>query len=232
MTNYLLNLLQASENISNKQNTTTVNGSITDWLMVVITFVYVVATIFICVANIQSAKASKKQTEEMQRQFYAVNRPNISVEVVYIKKSFWALRFTNNGTQTAFNAKIILDDKFINSTEEKIQPILRENNGRVRTLGVNQTYDLYFGTNEYRALTPKVNITGKIIYKGCDSSIYSEDFEIETENYATFFSVKSEAEELLEKIAEQNKELKNIRHTLESIEQNTNPNESSDMSNE
>ena len=39
-------------------------------------------------------------------------------------------------------------------------------------------------------------------------------------------------EEFLEKIAEQNKELKNIRHTLEGIEQNTNPNESSDMSNE
>lgn len=30
---------------------------ITDWLMVVITFVYVIATIFICWANIKSAKA-------------------------------------------------------------------------------------------------------------------------------------------------------------------------------
>ena len=38
-------------------------------------------------------------------------------------------------------------------------------------------------------------------------------------------------EEFLEKIAEQNKELKNIRYALERIEQNTNPNESSDMSN-
>ena len=219
MSNYL-NLLQASENISNQQNTTA-NGSITDWLMVIITFVYVIATIFICIANIQSAKASKKQTQEMQRQFYAVNRPNVSVEVVYIKKSFWALRFTNNGTQTSFNANIILDEAFINSTEEKIQPILRENNGRVRTLGVNQSYDLYFGTNEYRTLTPKVNIAGKITYKGCDNSLYCEDFEIETENYATFFSVKSEMEEFIEKIAEQNKELKNIRYTLEEIEQNT-----------
>ena len=51
MGNYL-NLLQASENISNQQNTTA-NGSITDWLMVIITFVYVIATIFICIANIQ-----------------------------------------------------------------------------------------------------------------------------------------------------------------------------------
>ena len=231
MHNYLMNLLQSSENIPNEQNSIT-NGSITDWLMVIITLVYVVATIFICFANIQSAKSSKEQTKEMQRQFFAVNRPNISVEVVYIKKKFWALRFTNNGVQTAFNAKIVLDEKFISSTEEQVQPILRKNNGRVRTLGVNQSYDLYFGTNEYRELTPKANIKGQITYKGCNDSIYLEDFEIETENYATFFSVKSEMEEFLEKIAEQNKELKNIRHTLEGIEQNTNPNESSDVSNE
>ena len=42
--------------------------SITDWLMVGITFVYVVATIFICRANIRSAKASKEQLAEMKRE--------------------------------------------------------------------------------------------------------------------------------------------------------------------
>lgn len=42
--------------------------SITDWLMLGITFVYVVATIFICRANIRSAKASKEQLAEMKRE--------------------------------------------------------------------------------------------------------------------------------------------------------------------
>lgn len=37
----------------------------TDWLMVIITAIYVVATIFICVYNGKSAKAAEKQTEEM-----------------------------------------------------------------------------------------------------------------------------------------------------------------------
>lgn len=48
----------------------------TDWLMVIITTVYVIATIVICVFNGKSAKASreqaeisKKQTEEMIRQY-------------------------------------------------------------------------------------------------------------------------------------------------------------------
>ena len=43
-------------------------STITDWLMVIITFVYVIATIFICWANIKSAKASKEELTEMKRQ--------------------------------------------------------------------------------------------------------------------------------------------------------------------
>lgn len=49
--------------------------SVTDWLMVAITAVYVVATIFICWANLKSAKASKEQLEEMRRQYSEENIP-------------------------------------------------------------------------------------------------------------------------------------------------------------
>lgn len=41
----------------------------TDWIMIIITAVYVAATIAICVANFKSAKASKEQLEESRRQF-------------------------------------------------------------------------------------------------------------------------------------------------------------------
>lgn len=40
-----------------------------DWLMVIITTVYVIATIFICIANFRSAKATRDQIAESQRQF-------------------------------------------------------------------------------------------------------------------------------------------------------------------
>lgn len=56
-------------------------STITDWLMVVITGIYVIANIFICIANIKSANAAKLQTSEMKRQFFEINRPNISVEI-------------------------------------------------------------------------------------------------------------------------------------------------------
>lgn len=43
-------------------------SSITDWLMVIITFVYVVATVIICVFNGKSAKAAREQLAEAQKQ--------------------------------------------------------------------------------------------------------------------------------------------------------------------
>lgn len=51
--------------------------TITDWLMVVITAVYVVATIFICCANLISAKATREQVTESKRQFEETRRLEI-----------------------------------------------------------------------------------------------------------------------------------------------------------
>ena len=48
--------------------------TITDWLMVFITAVYVGATILICIYNGKSAKASMKQVEESIGQFEANRR--------------------------------------------------------------------------------------------------------------------------------------------------------------
>ena len=41
----------------------------TEWLMVVITFVYVIATIYICIYNNRGVKASLAQIEEMKREY-------------------------------------------------------------------------------------------------------------------------------------------------------------------
>ena len=43
--------------------------TITDWLMLGITAIYVIATIFICFANIRSAKASQEQLSEMKHEY-------------------------------------------------------------------------------------------------------------------------------------------------------------------
>ena len=51
--------------------------SVTDWIMVFITTVYVVATIWICRANIKSATATREQLIESKRQFNETKRLSI-----------------------------------------------------------------------------------------------------------------------------------------------------------
>lgn len=58
---------------------------VTDWIMVGITFVYVIATIAICVFNGKAAKATKEQVEESKKQFEESKRlelmPFLQVEI-------------------------------------------------------------------------------------------------------------------------------------------------------
>lgn len=46
----------------------------TDWLMVIITAIYVVATILICIANFMSAKATREQIDESKKQHKETQR--------------------------------------------------------------------------------------------------------------------------------------------------------------
>ncbi|MBO4914179.1 MAG: hypothetical protein J5449_03150 [Oscillospiraceae bacterium] len=55
--------------------------TITDWLMVGITAVYVVATIMICWANINSAKATREQIAESKKQFEETKRISVLPEL-------------------------------------------------------------------------------------------------------------------------------------------------------
>lgn len=58
----------------------------TDWIMVIITGIYVIATIVICKLNYEQIKLSQKQIEEMEREhnenFMFHNSPLIELEIV------------------------------------------------------------------------------------------------------------------------------------------------------
>ena len=189
---------------------------LTDWLMVIITFVYVVATIFICVYNSKSAKAADEQTQEMKRQSFLTNRPILSMEMVYIRRAFFALRITNNGNQTAFNTIIEINQSFIDSLPEKnFKDLLSKNKNKVKNIGVGQSYDIFFGSNKFLELENKLPISGRIIYCGNDNSTYAEDFKIEIGNYATFFSVDSDIDDLKKEMKNQTQEIKRLVRAIE-----------------
>lgn len=182
---------------------------ITDWLMVIITFVYVVATIFICWANIKSAKASKEELTEMKRQYADENRPRIEIEFCYERRTWYIVRFINHGRLTAQHVKIILDEEFIDSLPELgFQDTLRKQRKKELIIGVGQHYDLYIASNELRGNPNMKPVTGKLSYQD-ESGKYESDIYIDLENYATFFSSTSDDPMV--------KELKNIKKEIEGL---------------
>ena len=64
----------------------------TDWIMIAITAVYVIATIFICIFNYRSAKATREQLAESKRQFEENNRAFVTVTFETIRGSLLVLQ--------------------------------------------------------------------------------------------------------------------------------------------
>lgn len=158
---------------------------IADWLMVVITALYLSATIIICVFNGKSAKAAKEQTEEIKRQFYSLNRPVITTRVILLENGIWMLRVKNEGSQAAFNTKITINQELIDSLpEEKFRKFLIEDCEKIRTVGVGQRFCLFLGTEEYAKKGLDVPVAGHITYSGVNGLDYSEDFLEDIRSYA------------------------------------------------
>lgn len=136
-----------------------------EWVMVIITGIYVIATIFICWANIKAANASKEQLREMQKQFAETNRPIIELEFHYIRRTWYIARFINRGNLTAQHVRINLDRGFIDSIpEESIKQELERIKGKACIIGAGQHYDLYIGSSRLRGNPNMKPLTGTIEY--------------------------------------------------------------------
>ena len=131
--------------------------TITDWLMVGITAVYVVATIAIWIANNKSAKASREQLEETKRQYEDKKRLEIMPYIQFEKSSGlgnytlnlsldssknssesynWILRMKNIGNGTAKDIKYTYEwddgkEKYDRSTFP-VQALSAEENQSIR----------------------------------------------------------------------------------------------------
>ena len=186
-----------------------------DWAMVIVTGIYVVATIFICWANIKSAKASKEQLCEMQRQYAEVNRPIIEVEFHYIQKTWYVVRFVNHGNKTAQHVKIHLESAFIESLpEQSIRKELERIKERECIIGVGQHYDLFIGSNKLRGNPNMKPIMGVIEYKSQDTD-FQNDIFVDLEHYMVFYSSTTDEEKLLTTLKTISTELSSIKRALD-----------------
>ena len=187
-----------------------------DWAMVLITLVYVVATIFICWANFKSAKFSKEQVREMQKQFEENNRPYVETELIFVKRAFYGLRFINNGNIVANNVRVELSSDFVDSLEPSMRERIKKQEGKSCVIGAHQSYDLYFGTSKYLKENYKAPASGKINYFAKNKE-YEENFSIDLENYMTIFSVNSDYEDVIELAKKYNSALKEIKHSVDNL---------------
>lgn len=83
------------------------------FVMAVLTFVYVIATIFICIFNGKSASATRRQTEEAQRQFEESNRAHVIPRFVTLEGQLYCLAFHNIGKTMAEKLIINISAKWL-----------------------------------------------------------------------------------------------------------------------
>lgn len=92
---------------------------LTDWIMIIITTIYVVATIVICISNKRSADAAKEQTSEMIKQYNENNRPYIIVKFEIIRSGLLCFVVENVGSMPAIGLEIDLCREFINNIPDE-----------------------------------------------------------------------------------------------------------------
>lgn len=83
------------------------------FVMAVLTFVYVIATIFICIFNGRAASATRKQTEEAQRQFEENNRANVIPRFITLEGQLYCLAFHNIGKTMAEKLVIKISSEWL-----------------------------------------------------------------------------------------------------------------------
>lgn len=164
-----------------------------DWLninngaiMAILTLVYVVASILICIFNYKSASAARKQTEEAQRQFEELNRAHVIPRFITLEGQLFCLAFHNIGNTMAEKLNIKVSEEWLSCLKRT------QKNSRVADTLLNlaniETFlpagDKYLysicipadGTGDYLTLCEKQLIIS-ISYQSGEKS-YEEDFNL------------------------------------------------------
>lgn len=173
----------------------------TDWIMVIITAIYVIATIVICYFNGKSAKAAKTQTDEMIRQYQMMNRPNVTIHFDIIRSGLLCFVVKNEGSLPAHDVNIRINQAFIDgmSSSTDKERIERFCDSRLYLASNQEVFILLGGQPEFSRLAKNVAEID-ILYDG-----FVEHTTIDLEQYAMLLVYDSPLEDIaqhLKKIKE------------------------------
>ena len=189
--------------------------------MAVLTLVYVVATVLICVFNWKSARATKEQTLESRKQFRDSNRPNIIPCFTMIEGAMFCLTFKNIGNECAKNLKVTINEEWLSCFNNALKQ--KEMPGNM----VESLKNLFFiepqgeikfvlmipgdGTTMYQEIS-KEKIKIQVDYYRNDlSENFVETFEMDLLSMASMILDKSD---FIRKMEKQEKDLKSIAQNV------------------
>jgi len=177
--------------------------NLSSWILVIITFVYAVTTIVICVANLKSANATKKQTKEQIRQFNETNRPVVDVTLDTTSDSMptaLGFIFHNTGQKYARDIRVSVNGEFLEKIEINYAVHFRKLINSKFNLGIGQTHTIPFCEpgEQYDMGIVEIDVT-------YHNDEYSEKFTFDLGLDNTRFAVTSDLSKIsthLKKIAD------------------------------
>jgi hypothetical protein len=116
----------------------------TDVLMVILTAVYVIATIAICYFNYKSASATRAQLEEQKRQYNESKKPYV-VAYLEVPARITVISIENIGKGFAHKVRVKIENSLLFSdvkTTEELNYRLTRIDGREFSLGVGSKWQL------------------------------------------------------------------------------------------
>lgn len=185
--------------------------------MVLLTIVYVLATIAICIFNYKSAKATTEQTKELKRQFDEQNRAFLTVTMQKLKNSLITLCVENHGNKIAKNVNIKINEEFVKILQDdlaqsNIKNLLSSN----FMVGVGQKWYTFLEVSAKMQYLAKEVMKVTILYED-DKNSYEELTNIDFGQYNWVLLNDSDITDIRKDVEKQTKSFEKIENSIKKI---------------
>ena len=186
------------------------------FMMVVLTAVYVIATIAICLFNYKSAQATREQVAESARQFEETNRAFLTVYADFIRNGLFVLCVSNSGNKPAKDINVNIGEEYFKNIKQEFLPNVEKFVKSNFMLGIEQKFYLTLGgLLDYEKLSNE-SMFLELTYQD-DKRKYSERIEIRLKEIAWSLNYTSPITDIQHDIKKQRENVEKLSDNLEKI---------------